>query len=361
VLFHETGHFIAAKLCGVKVESFSVGMGPVLLHKKIKDTDFRLSLLPLGGYCGMKGEQDFANAMEAGLNKIQADKDSLYGVSPLCRSFIAFSGPLFNFIFSVIALTFVAIIGTSYYSASAQIVLADEIYPEVHSAARDGGLKSGDVIRTINGVEIKDFSDIYGQVSSRPDEDIEITVERENQILTFTVHTELDKTNGTGKIGVANKPDSTEKRYIEPLPLFPAIKKGFTDTVELVILSLKSIRILFKGIELKNAISGPARITTMLGGTVKQSFLAGLKTGITNTLNFMALISISLFLLNLLPVPVLDGGLILFSLIEFVLKKQIPPKIQYYVQYIGIAFIAFVFIIGISGDIQYFITAAGKK
>ena len=361
VIIHEAGHFIAARICKVKVESFSVGMGPVLLHKKIGQTDYRISLLPLGGYCGMKGEKDFSNAVEAGLNKIQADKDSLYGVHPLCRTFIAFAGPDSNFIFSVIALAIIALAGSSYYSPSAQIILADEVYPEIHSAARDGGLQTGDIIKSINGIKISDFSDIYSNISFRPDEDIKIVVQRNGQELTFTVHSELDKSTGTGKIGVTSTPGSVEKRFIAPLSFFPALKKGFLDTIELVKVSIKSIRTLFKGIEIKNAVSGPARITTMLGDTVKESFVAGIKIGITNTLNFMSLISISLFLLNLLPIPILDGGLVLFSIIEFIIGKQIPPKIQYYVQYIGIAFIAFLFIIGISGDIQYFISLAGRK
>lgn len=361
VLFHEAGHFIAARLCKVKVESFSIGMGPVLLHKKIGQTDYRISLLPVGGYCGMKGEKDFSNAIEADLNKIQADKDSLYGVHPLCRTFIAFAGPAANFIFSIIALSIIAMIGTFYYSPSARIILADEVYPEIHSAARDGGLQTGDIIKSINGNIISDFSDIFSAVSMSPDEEITITVLRDNEELSFKVHTDLDKTTGTGKIGVTSTPGSVEKRIVAPLHFFPAIKKGFLDTIELVSISVKSIRTLFKGIEIKNAVSGPARITTMLGDTVKESFVAGIKIGITNTLNFMALISISLFLLNLLPVPILDGGLVLFSLIEFIFNKQIPPKIQYYVQYIGIAFIAFLFVIGISGDIQYFISLAGNK
>ena len=225
VLFHETGHFIAARICKVKVESFSVGMGPVLLHKKIKQTDYRISLFPIGGYCGMKGEKDFSNAIESGLDKINAEKDSLYGVHPLCRTFIAFAGPLFNFIFSVIALTIIAMLGSFYFSPSAQIVLADEIYPEIHSAAREAGLESGDVIKEINGIKIADFSDIYSAVSLSPDEDLKVTVLRNETELKFTIHSDLDKTTGTGKIGVASMPNSVEKRIVSPLPFFPAIKK----------------------------------------------------------------------------------------------------------------------------------------
>ena len=111
---------------------------------------------------------------------------------------------------------------------------------------------------------------------------------------------------------------------------------------------------LFKGVKVTNAVSGPARITTMLGDTVKISFKASIRAGIVNTLEFMALISVSLFMMNLLPIPVLDGGLILSSLIEFIIRRKLSPKLLYRIQIIGIIFIAFLFIIAIYGDINYF-------
>ena len=103
VLFHEFGHFLAAKLFGVKVESFSVGFGPILLHRTINGTDYRLSLIPLGGYCGMKGEKEFQKAIEEKLPEIEAESDSLYGIHPFKRALIGFAGPFFNFILAVFA------------------------------------------------------------------------------------------------------------------------------------------------------------------------------------------------------------------------------------------------------------------
>ncbi|HZK19888.1 MAG TPA: site-2 protease family protein, partial [Treponemataceae bacterium] len=96
IFIHELGHFVAARLSGVKVETFSIGMGPVLLRKKIGATEYRLSLFPLGGYCGMKGEKAFQEALENELDSIKKEKDSFYGVHPLKRIFIAFAGPCTN-------------------------------------------------------------------------------------------------------------------------------------------------------------------------------------------------------------------------------------------------------------------------
>ena len=104
-----------------------------------------------------------------------------------------------------------------------------------------------------------------------------------------------------------------------------------------------------------NAVSGPARVTELLGSTVKEGFSAGFKVGFVSLMSLMSIISVSLFIMNLLPIPVLDGGLILIAFIEIIIRRRVNPKLQYYVQFIGLAFIAFIFIIGLKGDIFYFI------
>ncbi len=115
---------------------------------------------------------------------------------------------------------------------------------------------------------------------------------------------------------------------------------------------------LFKGVDVTNAVSGPARISSMLGESAREGFSQDFKTGAIVLCQFVALISVSLFIMNLLPIPVLDGGLILFALIQAVTKRQIPPKIQYRIQVIGVLIIAALFMLGLSGDIRYFVTRA---
>src|SRR5574344_2108522 len=354
IIIHELGHFFAARKCGVTVECFSIGMGPVIVHRQIKGVDWRLSLFPIGGYCGMKGEEDFKTAYEQKLSKITGDKDSMYGVHPLCRAIIAFAGPAANFLFAFVAYTIIAMIGYTYYSASSQIQLADEVYPEVHSAARDAGLLSGDTITVMNGKRISDFSDVYEFASTHPDENISVTVRRGNSDLHFTIHSELDKSTGAGKIGVVSIPDTVVMRKSQQYSFFSAVAHGFNETFDNTISTIKSITVLFKGVHITEAVSGPASITTMLGDTVTSGFSAGVQNGFSSVLEFMALISISLFLMNLLPVPLLDGSLVLFSLIEAVFRTQIPPKVRYIVQYAGLAFIILLFCIAAVGDIHFF-------
>ena len=361
ILFHEFGHFLAAKLFGVKVESFSIGFGPILLHRTIKGTDYRLSLIPLGGYCGMKGENDFRKAIDENLKEINGEPDSLYGVHPIKRAAIGFAGPFFNFIFAIFCFSLINGIGYNYYSYSNKIILADELYENTSTAARDAGLLSGDTIIRINNTQITDFSQIIEEVSVRPDENITVTVLRDNKELTFTVHTDMNKESGTGKIGVAADTESLVERSTPDYDFFQAIGHGFLDTFEYIGLTFKSIAILFKGVDLKNAVGGPARITEMLGSTAQEGFSEGFKIGFISLSQLMAVISISLFIMNLLPIPVLDGGLILVAIIETISRKKVPPKVQYRIQFIGFAFIGILFIIGLIGDINYFISGAKLK
>lgn len=363
IFFHELGHFFAAKLFGVKVEAFSIGFGPVLLHRKKGDTDYRLSLIPVGGYCAMKGEKDFQKSLDAGLDHIEAEKDSMYGVHPFKRLLIAFAGPFFNLFFAFFALTCISLIGYIYYSYSNKIDVPDEKnHAEIKSAAKEAGIQSGDTIIKIDGNNTEDFSDLIEQISTKPEQDIILTVIRDGKELEFKVHTELDKKTGGGKIGIIARTESLEQKEKKPKWILPAVAEGFVETCKYSYLTVKGFFTLFKGVDLSETVSGPARIADMMGQAVKESFGASVKTGIVSTLSFMAVISISLGIMNLLPVPVLDGGLILFAFIELVFRRKLSPKILYYIQFVGIAFIAVMFVIGINGDIHYFINLIkGKK
>ena len=352
ILFHEFGHFLAAKLFGVKVESFSIGFGPILLHKTFRGTDYRLSLFPLGGYCGMKGEKDFQNAIEANLSEIKAEKDSLYGIHPLKRAIIGFAGPFFNFLFAFIAYAIIAGVGYKYYTYSNKILINDSV---TSSVAKHAGIQSGDIITKINNKEISDFSDLLEEISTSPDEDLLVTVDRNGKSLEFKVHTQMDASQGTGKIGIAADTSNILEKEAKKYSFFPAIGHGFLEAVDSVGLTIKSIGLLFKGVDLDNAVSGPVRVTDMLGSTVKAGFSAGFRQGLVSLLSLMAIISISLFIMNLLPIPILDGGLILIALVEIIIRRKVHPKFQYYIQFIGLAFIAVIFIIGLKGDITFFL------
>ena len=357
VFFHELGHFLVARAVGVKVEAFSIGMGPVLLHKKIGETDYRISLIPLGGYCAMKGENDYRDAIELGLKEIRGDKDSFYGAHPFKRILIAFGGPFFNLIFAFIAFFIIALIGYTYKSAGTTVLMTDDVeeYADVPSPAHQAGMQSGDKILSINGQTMEDFSDIVIYVSTHGDEEITVKVQRGEEILDIKVLTGLDKSTGAGKLGIVSDKSSVAERHYGPFGFFPGIAEGFKQTFSMLGITIKGITTLFKGVDITNAVSGPARITQILGSTVQDGFKEGFSVGVVSTLQLLALISLSLFLTNLLPVPILDGGLILFALIELIARKKMHPKVLYYIQFIGILIIGALLVLAIIGDIRYFI------
>lgn len=438
VIVHETGHFIAGKLLGVEVETFSVGMGPVLLKKKWRGTEWRLSLFPLGGYCGFKGENAFQEAIENKWDEIPKTKGSLYE-NPIKRIIIAFAGPFFNVIFAFFAFCAIAFIGYTYRATDAKILLANEIDAQASSPAARAGLKSGDLITNIAGTDIKSFNDIASIVSLHPDEEIAITCDRDGKVLTFMVKTDMDKSTASGKIGVYNWIDAVITEIVAESPaqksnlkigdkitsvngqsvrntvelsyaissalekdtstnkvnlgyirdgkeltceldvlkddagfllgmdfasfevtekasgFFDGIKKGFTETFDMIALTLKTISYLFKGIDLSNAVSGPVRITVMLGEAAQSGFSAGFREGIIIILQFLSIISISLFIMNLLPIPILDGGIILFALIEAIRGKGVKPVFLQRFQVVGLVIIGLIFVFALSNDIFFLV------
>ena len=352
VFIHELGHFLAAKACGVKVEAFSIGMGTVLFHKEWHGTDWRVSLLPFGGYCAMKGEKDFEEAYNG---NTQIDSDSFYGVKPIFRAIIGFAGPAANFLFSVFAFFVIALVGYTEFIFGNKIRLATESYPEMHSAAADAGILSGDKIIKVNEKEIVIFSDLIDEVSNHADEDISVTVERNGEILSFIVHTDKDEETGDGKLGVMNDKDSVVAREAPRYSFFPALRQGFSQTFQMTYLSVKGIGILIKGkVKVSESVRGPVGMTSMLGTVAKAGFSTSVRNGIASVLEFMALICVSLFIMNLLPIPILDGFLVITSIIEAIFGLRVSPNVRNIVQYIGLTLITLLFAVAIFGDFHYF-------
>lgn len=355
VFFHESGHFIAARLCKVDVEAFSIGMGPVLLHKKIGSVDYRLSLLPFGGYCAMRGENDLKNAIENSSAIISNDKKTFYGAHPLKRLLIAFAGPFINLLLAFVFFTFVAFIGYDYYTAGTKVNMADEVYENMTSSAHQAGLESGDEIIAINGKSVSSFNEIAEIVTFSADEDISVDVLREGKKLNYKVSVLLDKDSGAGKIGIVSDTSSLIKKHYGSDSLGKAICEGTIETGKVLLWTFKGVGLLFKGINITKALSGPVRISSLMGDTVKTGYSKGVIKGTVSTLQILAIISISLFFTNILPLPVLDGGLILFSFVEWISRKKLNPKFLMYIQYAGIVILVMLMLFAFFCDFMFFI------
>lgn len=435
VFIHELGHFTAAKIFKVKVLTFSIGWGPVLLRKKIGTTEYRLSAIPLGGYCGMEGETAYQRALEENLPEIPLEEGSLYSVNPLKRILIAVAGPLFNLLFAAFALIIYSSIPYTYYTTPARIILASEYDSKYENfPANTYGLETGDIIKKIDGKNVSNFDEITNLISINPGKELTLEIDRNGQIEDLTIVPKLNPETGTGEIGVypyiqplirevahdskamkaglkagdtvtalngtpvqntlqINKIigdpevdfleikyltaensekittinlDSSEDKKIgitweyitvteKSQGFFDSIFRGIKGTAQMTALTIKSLGLLFKGIDISKAVSGPLRITYMLGEVTSAGFSAGISQGILVLMNFLAIINISLFIMNLLPIPVLDGGLVLLSLIELISQKKIKPKFMYYFQTVGAIIILTLIIFAFWMDISFFV------
>lgn len=352
ILFHEVGHLVVAILCGVKVESFSLGFGPALLHKTFRGIDWRLSLFPLGGYCGLKGEGNVLGELEG--EDLRPDPDSLYGVHPLKRAAVGFGGPLSNLIFSFLAFTAIAALGYTYETYSNKVIMADETH-DIKSTAHEAGLLTGDRIIAINGRAVSNFSDLIEEVRPRGGEVVVITVERKMATggaakLKFSVPVIMGE-DGAGKIGVAADTKSLESVTEKSKGILSPVA-GLCDTVSALGLTYKGLLTLFRGADIRQSVTGPSAIVDMIGFSAS--------AGVVALLRLLAYISISLFVMNMLPIPILDGALILFALIDCITKKRLPLKAQLAFQLAGLLIIVSLFVIAVMGDFHYWTGGRGR-
>ncbi|EAJ8699238.1 RIP metalloprotease RseP [Campylobacter coli] len=331
IFFHELGHFLAAKSLGVKVEIFSIGFGQSLFECKFKGTKYRLSALPLGGYVKLKGQDD----MQPGLEN--QDQDSYSILSPMKKIYILFAGPFFNLILAFFLYIIIGNLGLN--KLAPQI---GNIAP--NSAAQEIGLQKNDTILEINGVKIQSFDEISKHLSLEP---LKILIDREGKNLEFTLTPKIGQGyNDFGQIvekpqlGVSPNGTSTLVKH-QGLESFKyAIQESFQAST----LIIKGIIKLISGeVEAKN-LGGIITMTEITSKAAQNSF--------TLLLFITALISINLGILNLLPIPMLDGGHILFNLYEMIFRRKVPPRAFEYLSYGGMALLLSLMVFATFNDIM---------
>ncbi|MEO1923618.1 MAG: RIP metalloprotease RseP [Nautiliaceae bacterium] len=331
IFFHELGHFLMAKLVGVKVEVFSIGFGKKLFCKKIGDTDWCISAVPLGGYVQMKGQDDSDPL------KKSDDPDSYTSKAPWQRILILLGGPGFNFLLAVIIYLFLAITGWQ--------KLAPVIGKTIPNTPAAKVLKPGDKIIEINGKKIKSWDDIP-KIIQKSDV-LNVKVERNGKIIMLTLKPKTIISKNIFKetikrkvIGIVPKGDIVEVKYSLGEALRVSMEKFINDAT----LIIKSVQKLITGAIGLDNLSGPIGIVDV---TAKVASL-----GIQPLLLLAALLSVNLGVLNLLPIPALDGGHIMFNLYEAVFKREINEEIMYKLTIAGWAILGMLMIVGIYNDLH---------
>ncbi|MCS7150645.1 MAG: RIP metalloprotease RseP [Caldimicrobium sp.] len=332
VFIHELGHFLAARRMGVKVEVFSLGFGPRLLGFIRGETEYRISAIPLGGYVKLYGEHPESLPSIVETEKAFAFKKTWQ------KAFIVISGPLANFIFAFIAFWLIfVLIGKTYTPPK-----IGEVLPS--SPAEKAGLKAGDHILEINGKSIKSFEDLLMELRRKDTPDpILLKVKRGSEVLEFSIVPQMvEGTNLFGKktripmLGLKASPEQVEEKFGPISALLLASQKVYDFTA----LTFLAIYKLFTGELPFSTLGGPITIGKFAGESAKMGLLA--------FVTFMALLSINLAVINILPLPMLDGGHLVIFGIEAIKGSPLPLKTQELLFKIGL-----ILIIGLSVAVFY--------
>jgi len=319
VFVHEMGHYLVGRWCGVKAETFSIGFGKEIAGWTDKrGTRWKIGMLPLGGYVQFAGDMDPAGTKsKEWLSLPAAERNQTFQSKSLWkRAAIVFAGPAINFIFAIlIIMGFVIAYGTS-----ATLPVASEISPNSTAAAI--GMQPGDRIISVDGEKIDLFEDLRQKMIMIPEENVEIVYERDGQQIakqaTIGVHLMTDRFGNEYRLGMLGMASSqVEWREVTPLEA-PAVAVDKTiGIVDQIVTTLGQV------------ITGKRSIKE-LGGPLKIAQVSGeqFKLGLESFILFVALISINLGFINLLPIPMLDGGHLMFYALEAVRRKPASPKVQ---------------------------------
>ncbi|MDB2414771.1 RIP metalloprotease RseP [Rickettsiales bacterium] len=332
VFSHEFGHYIIAKICGVRVEVFSIGFGKEIFGWNDKSgTRWKVSWLPLGGYVKMFGDSDPASSPDGDKIKSMtaAEKKVAFHTKPLkSKMAIVAAGPAANFILAIILLTFFfAAYGRPYSLPVASTILPD-------SAAAEAGMKAGDKIIEIDGTSIEEFSDMQRIIMINTGTQINMKIDREGQIIdvfaTPKMRTSKDLFGNEVKtplLGISSQVTS-----YRDLHAGSAFIEAIKETYHIGASTLKAIGQMVTGERSVREISGPIGIAKYSGQSVSK--------GLNTVLWFIVILSINLGLVNLFPIPALDGGHLLFYSIEAIQGRPLAEKVQEWALRIGISMIA---------------------
>lgn len=339
VISHELGHFLLGRLNGIHVVEFSVGMGPVILRKQGKETLYTLKLLPIGGACMFEGEDGLIsedNKDENG-NAIKV-QGSFQNANVWGRISTVFAGPFFNLILAF--LLSLIIVGFGYIDKPV-IQGITEGYP-----AEAAGIQVGDTIIRVNGERIRLYREISLISYANRGENLEIQYERDGERYTAQIKPQYDQNTGRYFIGLQGAGEYVKCKGLE------VFQYGFYEVRYWLISTFKSLGMMFQGQVKADDLAGPVGIAQVIGDAIEETKPMGLPTVVLTMINIAILLSVNLGVLNLLPLPALDGGRLVFLLVEVVRGKPIPPEKEGMVHFAGFVLLMMLMVFVLYNDIM---------
>jgi len=323
IFVHEFGHFILAKLFGVKVLKFSLGFGRKIVGKKWGETEYLISAFPLGGYVKMFGEQQGGEEIDP------AEKHRSFSHKPVWQRFgIVAGGPIFNLLFAVIV--FFGMFLSAGLPEPQDTTLIGSVAPG--SAAEAAGIQAGDLVISINGRQTTSWIQISRMIRDSGGQKVHLVVKRKGERVTFDAVPSMEKIKNIfgEEMGARYMLGITRSEGIvyKKTTLFGAVKAACIQTWNLIYLTLLGIIKIIERVVPASELGGPIRIAEIAG----QQFAAGW----INFLYFMGLLSVNLGVLNLLPIPVLDGGHLVFLTIEGLRRRPLSDRAMEMSQKVGI-------------------------
>ena len=353
VFFHELGHFLVARWCGIRVLTFSLGFGPEIIGFNDRyGTRWKISAVPLGGYVKFFGDDNAASAPDraAAAEMSESEKKDSFVYQPVpSRAAVVAAGPIANFVLAVLIFAGIfMIVGKQTATARVDAVQAG-------SAAAAAGFKPGDLVVSIDAEKIDSFSDMQRIVSVSSGEPLKIVVERNGQPVTLTATPQLkelkDNFGNMHRLGVLGISRSMAAGDIKTQKFGPlmAVVMGAKETWSVVERTLSYISGVFSGRESADELGGPIRIAQVSGQVASAGFVA--------LMRLTAVLSVSIGLLNLFPIPLLDGGHLLFYGIEAARGRPLSERAQEVGFRIGLAIVVMLMIFATFNDILHLATS----
>ena len=334
VFIHEMGHYLAARWRGIHVEAFSIGFGRALLSWTDKvGTEWRLCWLPLGGYVKLHGQERPQDVPEEVRAAWIAGK-TFHEKTVLSRAIVVAAGPVANFVLAAVLFSVMFGIQGEPGDPVVQSVIAG-------SAAEHAGLQAGDRLTSIDNRKISDFEDIVRIVSSSPGKPLHVTIQRNDASQSLDVTPAAQDDGGGGKLGVLGIAGA-----LRPVGPAGAVVDGIQHTWDVAVQTLAGVWQIITGQRGTAGLGGPLKIA-QLSGQVAQH-------GIGSLVSFIALLSVNLGLINLFPIPILDGGHLVFYAVEAVRGRPLPPRALDYGFRAGLALIACIFLFVTWNDLTSF-------